>query len=373
MRVTEAQRTRTGTQIAVLVFCALGSFSIVVTGLILGKSFFIPLAIALLLFVLLTAIIEYVKARKWFGVACPGWLAAVLGISSVLLGLFVVVMILGRQATQVTAAVPTYQKSFATIFSRVVSFVGEDNAKMVETKLNGLDLSGFAVDAVGQAGSVLGGLVLVLLYIAFMMAEKGPMSRKLPLAIGDQERFRNFMRIVDEVVEAQQRYVGVKTFCSALMGISCYTVLRIVGLDFAETWGLLAFALNFIPTIGAILGVLLPSLVALVQFEAIGPLAAVFFGCGIAQFIIGAIVEPALMGRRLNLAPFMVILALVVWGTLWGISGAFLSVPITVCLLIVFGHIPATRPVAILMSGDGLVPPLEPASAPAEDEESEAR
>ncbi|MEM7319784.1 MAG: AI-2E family transporter [Pseudomonadota bacterium] len=349
------------TEYAVCVFAILGSIAIVVTALALGASFFIPLTIALLLFVLLTATIQWIATREWRGHTCPRWLAHILGIGAVILGLFVAVTIIGRQASQVTTAIPKYQERFASIFERFVSVVGEENAKMAKEQLSSIDLSGIAVDAADQAGGFLGGLVLVILYIAFMLAERGPMARKLRLAIGDQEQHVRIQKVAGEVVNALQLYVGVKTLCSAMTGTLCYLVLRFVGLDFAETWGLLTFGLNFIPSIGAILAVFFPAVVALVQFEAIGPFMAVVLGCGLVQFVIGNIFDPAIMGRRLNLAPFMVILSLTVWSTLWGIAGAFLSVPITVCLLIVFGHIPAIRPLAILMSGDGLLPPLESA------------
>ncbi|WP_164658933.1 AI-2E family transporter [Tropicibacter sp. Alg240-R139] len=348
------------TQYAVSVFAILGSIAIIVTALILGATFFIPLSIALLLFVLLTATIQWITSLEWRGYSCPRWLAHILAICGVILGLFGAATIIGRQASQVAAAVPLYQERFAQIFQRIISVVGEENAKMAKEQLSSLNISGVAVDAADQAGGFLGGLILVILYIAFMLAEAKPMTRKMSLAFRDSERHERIQRVSKEVVSALQLYVGVKTLCSAVAGALCYTILRLVGLDFAETWALLTFALNFIPSIGAIVAVLFPAIVALLQFESIGPLSFVLLGCGLVQFVVGNIVEPAIMGRRLNLAPFMVILSLTVWSTIWGIAGAFLSVPITVCLLIAFGHVPAGRPLAILMSGDGLLPQPEP-------------
>lgn len=365
MAQDENRRSRTATEIAVGTFATLGSLAIIVAALTIGAGFFIPLSIALLLFVLLTAIIQWIESRRFWGHHLPAWLSHVLGIGAVVLGLSVIVLILDRQAVQVAAAVPKYQERFASILERVVSVVGQNNAKLVEQQLNSLDFSSLAVNAVGQAGGFLGGLVLVLLYIAFMLAERGPMTRKLPLAIGDRAQHERILAVIQEVVVALQSYVGVKTLCSALNGILCFIVLRLIGLDFAETWALLAFALNFIPSIGAFIGVLLPAIVALVQFDAIGPFILVVVGCGIVQFSVGSILEPAIMGKSLNLSPFMVILSLTVWGTLWGVAGAFLSVPITVCLLIVCSHIPAIRPLAILLSGHGTLPKSDAPSAAA--------
>lgn len=342
------------------IFATLGSLALIVTGLILGASILIPLSIALLLFVLLTAIFQWFASRKILGLSCPPWLAHVLGIGAVFLSLFVMVMILGRQAEQVQAAIPRYQERFVGIVEKIVSLVGQDNATMVKQKLSRVDLSGVAVDAVDQAGGFLGGLVLVVLYVAFMMAERRAMTKKLPIALGDRTLHTHVLHILREITDAMQLYVGVKTLCSTLAALGTFVLLHFVGLDFAETWALLAFALNFIPTIGAVLAIALPALVALVQFETLGPFLIVLLGCGLVQFLVGGVLEPTIMGRRLNLAPFMVIVSLVVWGTLWGMAGAFLSVPMTVCILIVFGHIPATRPVAVLMSGDGILPTVEP-------------
>jgi AI-2 transport protein TqsA len=102
--------------------------------------------------------------------------------------------------------------------------------------------------------------------------------------------------------------------------------------------------------------VLIPAIVALVQFETLTPFLIIIFGCGAIQFVVGSILEPSFTGRSLNLSPLMVILALTYWTTLWGLAGALMSVPITVSVMIIFANIPAARPLAILMSGDGKLP-----------------
>jgi AI-2 transport protein TqsA len=150
-----------------------------------------------------------------------------------------------------------------------------------------------------------------------------------------------------------RRYIGIKTFVSVLTGVLSYAVMKPLGLDFAETWAILTFALNFIPSIGSLLAIALPALIALVQFDSFWQVFVVLAGCGVIQFAIGYVLEPALTGKTLNLSPLMVILALTFWTALWGVPGAFLSVPITVFMLIIFSHLPGTRPLAILMSENG--------------------
>lgn len=144
-----------------------------------------------------------------------------------------------------------------------------------------------------------------------------------------------------------------KTFVSVLTSLISYSVFRWLDLEYAETWAVLTFALNFIPSIGSIVAVVFPAMVSLVQFDTITPFLVIVLFCGTVQFMIGNFLDPALLGRSLNMSTFMVIIALTFWSAVWGVIGAFLSVPLTVCILIVFSHIPALRPLAILMSKDG--------------------
>lgn len=326
---------------------------VVLLGLYFGAGFLVPLAVALLSFVLLTALIDWIAQLRPGGHQIPRWLAQMLGLALVLLGLGGIAAILASQASDVTAALPRYQERFAQIISRVVQFAGEDITSRANAEMAKLDLSGVVGKIVGSAGSFLSGFILVLLYIPFMMAERIPMTKKIPLASATPEAALEFSQVMQSISTGVQRYVGIKTVVSLLTGALSYAVMKPVGLDFAETWAVLAFALNFIPTLGSALAVAIPALVALVQFEILTPFLIILFGCGSIQFVIGNILEPSIAGKSLNLSPLMVILALTFWTTIWGIPGALLSVPITVCILIVFANLPDTRPLAILMSGDG--------------------
>ncbi len=142
-----------------------------------------------------------------------------------------------------------------------------------------------------------------------------------------------------------------------LTGASSYVILLVVGVDFAGFWGFIIFLLNYIPTIGSLLGILLPALLAVVQFATLGPVLAVLIGGGLTQFAIGNLVEPRLMGTSLNISPLVVLISLAVWGSIWGLAGMFLSVPLTMIAMIVFSYFRPTRPIAILISGNGDIEP----------------
>jgi len=94
-------------------------------------------------------------------------------------------------------------------------------------------------------------------------------------------------------------------------------------------------------------------MLALIQFDTFGPFFIVLAAVGSVQLLVGNLLEPKLMGNTLNVSPFVVMMSLTLWGSIWGIAGAFLSVPITVMLLIIFAHFEKTRYIAILLSADG--------------------
>jgi AI-2 transport protein TqsA len=143
------------------------------------------------------------------------------------------------------------------------------------------------------------------------------------------------------------------TAVSALTAVLSYAVMRLAGLDFAFFWAVAIFFLNYIPTIGSILGTVLPAAFALLQFQALAPVLAVLAGIGAVQFVIGNILLPRMAGQVLNISLAATIFSLFFWGALWGITGMFVAMPLTAILIIAFGHFDPTRPVAVLLSRTG--------------------
>ncbi len=323
--------------------------TLLVLGLYAGAAFLIPLTMALLVNVLIIALSDRIAALT----RVPVWLANIAGVTVVLAGLFMIMYILGSQATQFARTVGTYEEQFDNAVNRVAGLVGSDLTRFIRDNLVSIDMSYVARILLGSATSLLNQFFLISLYVAFLMAERLAFRKKIQMAAGNPQTGREFAAMLDAISISLQRYVGVKTLISLITAGISYSIFRLLGLEYAETWAVLTFALNFIPSIGSIIAVIFPAMIALVQFESIAPFLVVVLGCGTIQFLIGNFLDPALLGRSLNMSTFLVILALMFWTTVWGLIGAFLSVPLTVCILIVFSHIPALRPVAILMSLDG--------------------
>lgn len=202
---------------------------------------------------------------------------------------------------------------------------------------------------VGTAFGLVTKGVLVMIFVIYLLAGRGP------------EHVR--AGIYAEVHSKITRYVITKVATSAVTGILVGTILKILGLELAFVFGVLAFLLNFVPSIGSAIATLLPVPVAVIQYESVWPILGVLVLPAIVQIVIGNGVEPILMGEGLELHPVTILLALVFWGLLWGIVGMLLAAPITAVLRIVLARIDATKTVAELLAGRLPRSPPEPQAA----------
>jgi AI-2 transport protein TqsA len=193
-----------------------------------------------------------------------------------------------------------------------------------------------------------------LLYTAFLLGERGTLKSKLALLVPNKADYDDLNSVLSSVGLGIRRYLSIKTVVSSGVGVLTFVVLKLYGADFAELLGLLAFALNFIPVIGSAIAVVVPVIIALMQFDTIYPALQIALLLACVQFLIGNVIEPKMMGRTLNLSPFVIIVSLTLWTTIWGLVGAFLSVPITASAVIICRNIQPMRWIAILLSTDGI-------------------
>jgi predicted PurR-regulated permease PerM len=163
------------------------------------------------------------------------------------------------------------------------------------------------------------------------------------------------MKILNRISSSFGDYIRLKTYVSILTGVVGYIFLTIMGVDSPFFWALLMFLLNYIPTIGSLVATVFPAVFSLMQFGEFTPFFIILVGLGVIEWVIGNVVEPKLMGNSLNLSPLVTILALIVWGQIWGITGMLLSTPITVVMVIVFSQFASTKRVAIMLSQNGVI------------------
>lgn len=203
----------------------------------------------------------------------------------------------------------------------------------------------------GTLVNFLGELVLIILYLLFILMEKRSFSVKIcNMFLGKRgEHVRSVsVNISSQIV----RYLNIKVLISALTGFCVYIVCFIVGLDFPFMWAIIAFVLNFIPSLGSIIFFLMASVMSIIQFlpdERWGAVLTITISVGLIEFIIGNILDPKISGDKLDLSPLVIVVSLLFWGFMWGIVGMFLAVPLMLFVKLVCENIPSLKPVSVFL------------------------
>lgn len=223
----------------------------------------------------------------------------------------------------------------------------------------------FFATIANATGDLSGDVTLILIYVAFLFIAQSGWTQKLDNIFPDFETRARVREVGDEARRGIETYLWTQTVISALITVLTYVSLVALGVKNALFLSALIFVLNYIPTVGSIVAAMVPPLFALVQpsMPAWVPgappqdtyiYAGIVFGVvSFWQFSIGNFVQPRMMGESLNLSSLVVLIALAVWGVIWGIPGMFLSAPLTVLMMILFAQSRGTRWIAILLSADG--------------------
>jgi predicted PurR-regulated permease PerM len=200
----------------------------------------------------------------------------------------------------------------------------------------------------GSGVNVFRTMLLVVIYMLFIFAEQAVFRRKILAVAGD--RREDAARVLDTMARGIQQFLGIKTLISVATGAICYSMLVALQIPYALLWGILTFALNFIPYFGSLLAGIFATATALAVEPTVDKALIVAIGYFTVNTVLGSIVEPKVMGRELDLSPLVILFSVVVWGTLWGLVGAFLAVPLTAAIQIVLASSDATRPIAVMLS-----------------------
>lgn len=323
--------------------------------LVFGKALLVPVVLAFVLWYLINAVDQLIrKVPKVDALVARGLTLAVATV--VVLAIVVLAgSLVGNQINDMIGTAPEYWINLERQFARVLAGFGYDEAMTLQTLSAEFDVNGYLLELLTYFTSATRQFLLVLLYTLFLLVEQHTFPRKLAALNLKKERRTRLLGVIDKLNRAIRAYVGVKFAASFATGLLSYFVIEYAGIDFAIFWGFSIFALNFIPTIGSIVATILPSLMALVQFDYLSPFLIVAIGVGLIQLCIGGLMEPKLYGDALNISPFVIIFSLILWGLLWGVVGMLLCVPITFTLITFLAQFRSTRPVAVLLSRRGMV------------------
>ncbi|MDR0527270.1 MAG: AI-2E family transporter [Spirochaetaceae bacterium] len=197
--------------------------------------------------------------------------------------------------------------------------------------------------------------LMVVMFVIFILIEASSIKIKIALAF-ENKLSSQIRKIASDIERDVTRYISVKFFISLATGVVVGIGLQIVNLEFAAVWALMQFIINFIPLIGSIAIGIFATLFALLQFwPQPGPVIAVGIIMLSTNLILGTIMEPRITGYKLNISPIIILIALLLWGWLWGFAGMVLAVPMTVIIKIICENIPVLEPVSVLLgSGKSL-------------------
>ena len=347
--VTLNERLQTG-------FLGIIALAVLLFLLVQAKFILISLAIAIILFSLTSDAINAI-ARQ--GVA--RWLASILALAAIAAGLIWVSTTIIAQVNAVVQTAVSLIEQAQDALPDLTEWLAPQMQDSLVSALGGIDLTGWMRTLAGQAGDLLSGSVLVILFVGFMFAERVWFPVKLERLAGNPDQAHHVGQIIATIMSKVNRYLVVKTAVSLVTALCVWGVFKLAGLDLAGPVALMTFVLNFIPSVGSIVATVIAALLAFVLSHDLMLTLIVGAACTAIQFVIGNIIDPMLLGQTLQLSSFGIVLSLAFWGAVWGVPGMFLAVPFMVALMIVCAHIPWLRPVAIILSHKGLP---EEAAAP---------
>lgn len=321
--------------------------------LILAEGILIPLVFGVVVWFLGKSFKRLVEKIPFVKKKLPGTLINIL--------VFVLLVVLiGLLSSLITSSVDNLLLSYESYETNIKQMVAKLNEQFnvdiyqsVEQALEGFDYGAILTNIANSISGVFSNVIIILVYAAFMFSEESSFKIKFEKMFRTNEEYERASGMLNKIGTSFSDYIRLKTYVSLLTGAVGYVFLLIMGVDSPFFWALLMFLLNYIPTIGSLVATIFPAIFSLLQFGEYTPFFIILIGLGVIEWIIGNVIEPKLMGNSLNLSPLVTILALIVWGQIWGITGMLLSTPITVIMVIVFSQFENTRAMAILLSQNG--------------------
>jgi len=312
----------------------------------------LPLAISLFFFLLVNPLVNNLEKIR-----VPRWLAVAIAMLVLVVIFVVMIFFITLSLNTIIDGLPKYASRLTVIFGgiedKIVNLLNLDTEIRL-FELMAFDWQGLLISSLsaisGSALSIGSTSVLVFIFVMFLLLERSSLIPKLRTALPSRDGLK--LAVMFERINRQtSRYLVVKSLISLVTGILFYLAAVATRLDFPFVWGVLAFILNFIPSIGSVIITVLAVLVAILQFfpNYVNIIYVAVLMLSI-QVVLGNILDPRMQGNQLNLSPFFILVSLVFWGYIWGIVGMFLAVPLTSIIQIVCANIKPLKPVAVLIS-----------------------
>ena len=323
----------------------LAAFVVVLAGIKSATTIIVTLLVALFV-ALLSAPLSIGLQRR----GIPNVLSVLIVLILLLSVIAALSAVVGGSVNAFSLAAPTYEarlnEQLESIWVLAASYDLPIDATQLRQSLNTSGVFTLLSNFLTALGSLLTNGFLILLIVVFILMEAASMPQKMRVAFdrGEHEPFLAFTQFMKHL----NQYLVIKTLIGVATGIAVTAFLLAEGIDFPFVLGLLAFLLNYIPTLGSVLAGLPAIILAFLEFGlgSAGLTTLVYLGVNIG---LGQVIEPRLQGKGLGLSPMVVFLSLIFWGWLLGIVGILLAIPLTMTAKLAFEESPRYRWLAILL------------------------
>lgn len=297
----------------------------------------VPFVLSVFVYYLVSPVADLLEQR----LRLPRWASTLVVLLLVAAGMFLLGLLITTSARGLAESADIYREKLISAAKRITESLDNRGFELSQDALvdsmRNLPVSKLLQTTAETAFTLLTNGTLVMVFVIFLLLGRRKEMIKSPV----------FRQIDREI----RRYLVLKFLISAGTGLLIYVILTAFGLELALVFGVMAFFLNFIPSVGSIVATILPIPIALVQYDTLAPVIGIFVLIAAVQMVIGNGLDPMLMGRSLDLSPVTIVMALVFWGLLWGIVGMLLAAPLTAILRIVLGQFETTRPMGELLAG----------------------
>jgi AI-2 transport protein TqsA len=328
-----------------------------------------PLAMAIFLMIMIDGVKRVIEERTPLPSRFAGTAALVVVVIGFLLSIWIIVDGAASFFTDASGVSASIGPRLDHIIGDVSGLVGISDPPTLNELIAGIDLRGWLTQAAMQAQGVASGAFFVMVYLGFLLASQAGFRKKIVAMFPERGARHEAMEVFNRVRGGVEGYLWVQAVTGAMICAVAWGLMRAVGLQNAEFWTFVIFIVGFIPVLGGAIAGLAPPLFALVQFESYWPALVLLIGLQALLFIVGNLIQPRMQGDNQNIDPVVVLLALALWGKMWGVPGMFLSTPLAVMAMAILAEFKGSRWMAVLLSGDG--EPYAPRKAEAADKPDE--
>lgn len=335
---------------------AIASAIIILAGIKLANEIVVPFLLSLFIAIICSPMIKFMTKRK-----VPLALAIAILFIAFLLGFIFLAGIINSTLQEFTQSIPQYKVQVSARVQSVLALAHKWHLPLtlsqeeIMSKFDPSAIMNLVSKLLMGLSGALSNIFVIFLVVVFMLFEMPVAKYKLALALSPDDDLSNEKEYINQVLDGVIGYLGVKTFVSLLTGGLIWILLEFLGVQYAILWAILSFLLNYIPNIGSILAGI-PIVIQALVLNGFSVGLGTLIGVVIINMIVGNVLEPRLMGKKLGLSTLVVFLSLLFWGWLLGTVGMLLSVPLTMACKVALEFNKKTRKYAVLFSDLDEVP-----------------